>query len=57
MDTAVRGHLRQRRRPLKLREGDGDHVHEVSEGRRGELVEYVWRVENVEFRVHMDGLV
>jgi ethanolamine utilization protein EutA len=29
-------------------EGDGDHVHEISLGRRGELVEYIWKVENVE---------
>ena len=31
-----------------LHEGDGDHVHEMSVGRRGELVEYIWKVENVE---------
>ncbi len=48
MDTAVPGHHRQPRRPLTLHEGDGDHVHEMSVGRRGELVEYIWKVENVE---------
>ena len=31
-----------------LHEGDGDHVHEISVGRRGELTEYIWKVENVE---------
>jgi ethanolamine utilization protein EutA len=31
-----------------LHEGDGDHVHEMSVGRRGEVVEYIWKVENVE---------
>jgi ethanolamine utilization protein EutA len=29
-------------------EGDGEHVHEMSVGRRGELVEYIWKVENVQ---------
>jgi ethanolamine utilization protein EutA len=29
-------------------DGDGDHVHEMSAGQRGELVEYIWKVENVE---------
>jgi ethanolamine utilization protein EutA len=33
---------------VNLHEGDGDHVHEMSPGRRGELVEYIWKVENVE---------
>ncbi|MGZ5048698.1 MAG: ethanolamine ammonia-lyase reactivating factor EutA [Usitatibacter sp.] len=33
---------------MRLHEGDGDHVHEMSVGRRGELVEYIWKVENVE---------
>ena len=31
----------------RFHEGDGDHVHEMSAGRRGELVEYIWKVENV----------
>ena len=35
--------------PFVFHEGDGDHVHEMSAGRRGELVEYIWKVENVEF--------
>jgi ethanolamine utilization protein EutA len=29
-------------------DGDGSHVHEISVGRRGELTEYIWKVENVE---------
>ena len=29
-------------------EGDGDHIHELAPDRRGELVEYIWKVENVE---------
>ena len=33
---------------LRLHEGDDDHVHEIALGRRGELVEYIWKVENVE---------
>ena len=33
---------------LRLHEGDGEHVHEIALGRRGELVEYIWKVENVE---------
>jgi ethanolamine utilization protein EutA (predicted chaperonin) len=33
---------------LRLHEGEGDHVHEIALGRRGELVEYIWKVENVE---------
>jgi ethanolamine utilization protein EutA (predicted chaperonin) len=32
----------------RLHEGDGEHVHEIALGRRGELVEYIWKVENVE---------
>ena len=34
--------------PITFHEGDGDHIHELSPGRRGELVEYIWKVENVE---------
>ena len=34
--------------PLRLHEGDDEHVHEIALGRRGELVEYIWKVENVE---------
>jgi ethanolamine utilization protein EutA len=34
--------------PALFHEGDGEHVHEMSVGRRGELVEYIWKVENVE---------
>jgi ethanolamine utilization protein EutA len=33
---------------IHLHEGDGDHIHEMSPGQRGELVEYIWKVENVE---------
>ena len=33
---------------LRLHEGDGEHVHEIALGRRGELVEYILKVENVE---------
>ncbi len=48
MDPDLRRHVHQARRPVILHEGDGDHVHEMSAGRRGELVEYIWKVENVE---------
>ena len=52
MDEALRGHHHQARRQviagLRLHDGDGDHVHEMGVGRRGELVEYIWKVENVE---------
>jgi ethanolamine utilization protein EutA len=47
MAEAVRVDLRQAR-PLSAHEGDGEHVHELSVGQRGELVEYIWKVENVE---------
>ncbi len=33
---------------MRLHDGDGDHVHEMSAGRRGELVEHIWKLENVE---------
>jgi len=33
---------------LGLHEGEGEHVHEMALGRRGDLVEYIWKVENVE---------
>jgi ethanolamine utilization protein EutA len=52
MDQALRGHVHQARRQvtrvMSFHEGDGEHVHEMSVGRRGELVEYIWKVENVE---------
>ena len=48
MDQALPGRLHQARWPVILHEGDGDHVHEISAGRRGERVEYIWKVENVE---------
>src|SRR5258706_3873208 len=48
MDKDLPGHLHQARRQVILHEGDGDHVHEISVGRRGELTEYIWKVENVE---------
>ena len=52
MDQALRGHVHQARREVTaatlFHEGDGEHVHEMSVGRRGELVEYIWKVENVE---------
>ncbi len=53
MDADLPGHVHQARRqvtrdPLAFHEGDGDHIHEMSPGRRGELVEYIWKVENVE---------
>ena len=60
MDEALPGHVHQAqvtlaachpgvgRDPITFHEGDGDHVHEMSVGRRGELVEYIWKVENVE---------
>jgi ethanolamine utilization protein EutA len=47
MAEAIRRDLREAH-PLIGHEGDGDHVHEISAGRRGELVEYIWKVENVE---------
>ncbi len=51
MDQALRGHVHQARRQVTpatlFHEGDGEHVHEMSVGRRGELVEYIWKVENV----------
>ncbi len=34
--------------PWRLHEGDGDHVHEMTVGEKGRLVEYIWKVENVE---------
>ena len=60
MDPGLRGHFHQARWKMSLdwipayaamtlfHEGDGDHVHEMSAGRRGELIEYIWKVENVE---------
>jgi ethanolamine utilization protein EutA len=33
---------------VSFHDGDGEHIHEMSAGRRGELVEYIWKVENVE---------
>ena len=52
MDQALRGHVHQARREVTaathFHEGDGEHFHEMSVGRRGELVEYIWKVENVE---------
>jgi ethanolamine utilization protein EutA (predicted chaperonin) len=48
MDQALPGRLHQARRQVILHEGDGDHVHEMSAGSRGERVEYIWKVENVE---------
>ena len=57
MAQAIRGDLHQApiachpcegRDPAQFHEGDGDHVHELSAGQRGELVEYIWKVENVE---------
>jgi len=33
---------------VRLHDGDGDHVHEMTAGERGQLVEYIWKVENVE---------
>ena len=57
MAEAIRGDLHQARSlsgggipafGTTFHEGDGDHVHEMSVGRRGELVEYIWKVENVE---------
>jgi ethanolamine utilization protein EutA len=33
---------------VRAHEGDGDHVHEMTAGERGRLVEYIWKVENVE---------
>jgi ethanolamine utilization protein EutA len=47
MAEAVRIDLRQAR-ALRAHEGDGEHIHELSVGQRGELVEYIWKVENVE---------
>jgi ethanolamine utilization protein EutA len=34
--------------PLGLHEDDDEHVHEIGLGRRGKLVEYIWKLENVE---------
>jgi ethanolamine utilization protein EutA len=49
MAQAIRGDLHQAQvAAARFHEGDGDHVHELSPGRRGELVEYIWKVENVE---------
>ena len=54
MDQALRGHVHQARRQVTsaattlFHDGDGEHVHEMSAARRGELVEYIWKVENVE---------
>ena len=49
MAEAIRGDLHQAQvAALRLHEGEGDHVHEMSLGQRGELVEYIWKVENVE---------
>jgi ethanolamine utilization protein EutA len=49
MAEAIRGDLHQAQVGAALfHEGDGDHVHELLPGRRGELVEYIWKVENVE---------
>ncbi len=47
MAEAIRIDLREAS-PLTFHEGDGDHIHEMSPGNRGELVEYIWKVENVE---------
>ncbi len=47
MAQAVPGDLHPA--PLaRFHEGDGDHIHEMSAGQRGELVEYIWKVENVQ---------
>src|SRR6185437_8288122 len=34
--------------PRRAHEGDGEHVHEMTAGERGKLVESIWRIENVE---------
>ena len=47
MAEAIRRDLREAR-PLNAHEGDGAHVHELAPNARGELVEYIWKVENVE---------
>ena len=47
MDPAVRGDLHQAQ-IVRLHEGDGAHVHELAPDARGELTEYIWKVENVE---------
>ncbi len=49
MDPALRrDHHPARGKMIHLHDGDGDHIHEMSAGRRGELTEYIWKVENVE---------
>ena len=48
MDQAVRSDLHQAQPVARLHEGDGAHVHELAPDARGELVEYIWKVENVE---------
>ena len=34
--------------PLEMHEGDDDHIHEMSVGERGALVEFIWKIDNVE---------
>jgi ethanolamine utilization protein EutA len=33
---------------MRLHEGDGEHVHELTLDQKGRLTEYIWKVENVE---------
>ncbi len=33
---------------MRLHEGEGDHVHEISLDARGKLAEHIWKLENVE---------
>ncbi|WP_157354236.1 ethanolamine ammonia-lyase reactivating factor EutA [Aromatoleum toluclasticum] len=33
---------------LRLHDGDGEHIHELSIGERGAITEFIWKVDNVE---------
>lgn len=39
---------RTERPALRLHDGDGDHIHELSIGERGAITEFIWKVDNVE---------
>ena len=47
MDEALRRDDREAL-AVRLHEGDGEHVHEISVDARGRLAEHIWKLENVE---------
>ncbi|HET7729827.1 MAG TPA: ethanolamine ammonia-lyase reactivating factor EutA [Usitatibacter sp.] len=40
--------MRRAAAPARAHEGEGEHLHELSEDARGRLVEHIWKLENVE---------